>query len=81
MESDSRIRQGSDPMVRRFEEAEPPMVVLDFGPETDALSADVVDDTLIVVDEASGEQHEYSLPAEHRRTFMRNGVLTIEVEA
>ncbi len=81
MESESRIQHGSDPMVRTFEDAEPAMVVLDFGPGTDALSTDVVDGTLIVVDESSGEQHEYSLPAEHRRTFMQNGVLTIEVDA
>ncbi len=80
METDSRVRQGPEPIVRELETADRPVLVVDFGPDSSDLTTDIVDDTLIVVDESTDEQHEYSLPGEHRRTFMQNGVLTIEVE-
>ncbi|MFB6087872.1 MAG: hypothetical protein ABEJ85_05070 [Haloarculaceae archaeon] len=49
----------------------------DFGPDRSA-TVDVVDGTAIVL--ADGEQYDIDLPGEDARAFMKNGVLTIEVE-
>lgn len=76
----SRSREADSPPIRVFEETTPPTVVIDLGPASDHLAFDVVGDSVIIVDESTGEQFEYSLPGEHRRTFMQNGILTIEVE-
>lgn len=67
------------PLARTIEDAEPPTIVFDLGAGSD-IRTDVVDGTLIVVDESSGEQVEGTLPGAPRRTFMQNGVLTIELE-
>ena len=49
---------------------------IDFGRDVDA-TVDVVDDTAFVI--ASGDQYEFDL-ADDARAFMKNGVLTIEVD-
>jgi|AntRauTorcE11898_2_1112593.scaffolds.fasta_scaffold110624_2 hypothetical protein len=53
-------------------------VVADFGPVTDSATVDVVGDTAIVM--ADDEQTDIELPEPAERAFMRNGVLTIELE-
>lgn len=71
----------SAPRVRTVEDETTTMIVMDFGDYGENLQSDVVDETLIVVDDTSGEQFEFPLPGEHRRTFMQNGILTVEVDA
>lgn len=51
-------------------------VVADFGPARDA-SVDIVGDTVIVV--ADDEQYDLAVEGD-AQAFMRNGVLTIEVD-
>jgi len=66
--------------VRRLEYEDGPVVLAaDAGPAKDA-SVDVVDDTVIFV--VGDEQYEFELPAEgDAQAFIRNGVLTVEVNA
>jgi len=54
-------------------------VVADFGPDASDASVDVVEDTAIVI--TDGEQFDIELPESTERALMRNGVLTIELEA
>ena len=65
--------------VRRFDYDDGLVLAADVG--TDDASVDVVGDTVIVV--SAGEQHELSVPETadgEARAFIKNGVLTIEVE-
>ncbi|AXR82082.1 DUF7127 family protein [Natrarchaeobaculum sulfurireducens] len=66
-------------VARRYRYADESVLAVDFGP-TAAASVDVVDGTVIVV--VDGEQYDIDLPdgADDAHTFMKNGVLTIEVE-
>ncbi|MFP8953584.1 Hsp20/alpha crystallin family protein [Natrialbaceae archaeon A-arb3/5] len=66
-------------MTRRYEYEDGAILAVDFGPEMEA-SADVADGTVIVV--SNGEQYEFDLPegAADAHTFMKNGVLTVELE-
>ncbi len=64
--------------VRRVERGDTVEFVADFG-RADA-TVDVVDDTVIVV--AGGDQHDLTVPgASDAQVFMKNGVLTVEVNA
>ncbi len=74
--SQSDVR--TDPVVRRLHDEDRTIFVVDFGPARD-LHADIVGDTVMIVDDGSDEQIEFDLPAGEASTFMRNGVLTIEV--
>lgn len=80
MEHDFTSPAGGEPHVRTIEETDPATLVMDLGERADHITTDVVGDTLIVVNEETDNQFEYPLPGTHRRTFMQNGVLTIEVE-
>ncbi|MFC6963587.1 hypothetical protein ACFQJ8_18040 [Halocatena marina] len=53
------------------------MLVADIGLSTEA-SIDVVDDTAIVV--IGDEQYEFDVPAGDAQAFIKNGIVTIEVE-
>ncbi|RQH00276.1 DUF7127 family protein [Natrarchaeobius oligotrophus] len=79
MNIDQFTRNAGQP-VRRFEYDDRSLLAVDFGPETDA-SVDLVDDTVIVV--LADDQYEFDLPewADDAHTFMKNGVLTVELEA
>lgn len=74
----SSIQQLTDDVpVRRFERDDGTFVLAtDFGVATDA-TVDVVDETAIVV--VGSEQYDIDLPAGDAHTFMKNGVLTVEV--
>lgn len=74
---------GREVFVRRYEYDDDSVIAIDLGGEAGEASVDVVDGTAIVVIEtAEGErQEEFDLPSEEARAFIRNGVLTIEVEA
>jgi len=63
--------------VRQFEYDDSVVLAADFG-YTESSSVDVVDDTVIVI--VDGEQYDIELDAD-AQAFMKNGVLTIEVDA
>jgi hypothetical protein len=54
------------------------VIAADVGVEADA-SVDVVGETAIVV--AGDEQYEFEVPGDDAQAFMKNGVVTIEVNA
>jgi len=62
--------------VRRVETGEGVELVVDFGPGADG-SVDVVDGTVIVV--LRGEQYDIDVEGD-AQAFIRNGLLTIEVD-
>ena len=67
-------------VARRYEYGDETVLVVDFGADHGDASVDLVDDTVIVVvDEA---HHEFELPdgADDAHTFIKNGVLTVEME-
>ncbi|PCR89772.1 DUF7127 family protein [Natrinema ejinorense] len=67
-------------VARRYEYDDSTVMAVDFGTDAADASVDLVDDTVIVV--LADDQHEIDLPAntENAHTFMKNGVLTIELE-
>lgn len=68
-------------LVRRYEYEDDDVIVVDLGADRDA-TVDVVDGSAIVVVERDGsdpEQLEIDLPDGDAQAFIRNGVLTIEV--
>ncbi|MDQ2051592.1 Hsp20/alpha crystallin family protein [Natronolimnohabitans sp. A-GB9] len=79
-------------VARQYEYDDGSVLAVDFGAEHPEASVDVADDTVIVVVESTDrsddgspegdEQYELELPegADDAHTFMKNGVLTIEVE-
>lgn len=68
-------------VARRYEYDDCSVLAVDFGAATGETAVDVVDDTIIVV--VDGDQHDIELPdgADDAHTFMKNGVLTVELEA
>lgn len=68
-----------DPLVRQVDTDGINRYVIDFGAAADGVSADVVDETVIVV-MSDDEQYEFNVPSTEARTFMKNGVLTIEID-
>lgn len=54
------------------------VLAADIGAGSEA-TVDVVDGTVIVV--ADDDQYEFEAPAGDARAFIRNGVLTVEVDA
>ena len=69
---------GNDVPVSRYEYEDSVVLAADMG-VTDA-SAEVVGDTVIVV--AGDEQYDLEAPeGEDARAFIKNGVLTVEVDA
>ncbi|WP_226010022.1 DUF7127 family protein [Halomicrobium salinisoli] len=70
-------QQLGDAPLRKFEYDDGTVVFaadVGAGPEP---SVDVVDRTAIVV--AGDEQYEFEVPADDAEVFIRNGVLTVEV--
>jgi hypothetical protein len=68
-------------MARRYDYEDESVLAVDFGTASTDAAVDLVDGTVIVVD-ADDEQYEFDLPdgATDAHTFIRNGVLTIELE-
>ena len=77
------IADGRDVFARQYEYEDETVIAVDFGVAEGEASVDVIDDTAIVVVETTeGErQEEFDLPADDARAFIRNGVLTIEVNS
>jgi len=73
-----------DAPVRRFEYDDGETVlVADFGVQDDAVTVDVLDDTVILVFETGDEpvQHELDVPTgEIAKALINNGVVTVEVD-
>lgn len=71
-------QQFADPeaVLRRYEYDDGVVLVADVGTNTG--SVDVVDGTAIIV--AGQEQYEIDLPEGTPRAFMKNGVVTIEMD-
>lgn len=68
-------------VARRYQyDDESTVLAVDFGADEPEASVDVVDDTIIVV--VGDEQYEFDLPdgADDAHTFIKNGVLTVEME-
>ncbi|WP_123539190.1 DUF7127 family protein [Halosimplex salinum] len=63
--------------LRRYEYDDETVLAADLGPSRDA-SVDVLDDAVIVV--VDDEQYDLELAGD-AQAFIRNGVLTIEVDA
>jgi hypothetical protein len=63
--------------LRRYDYGDETVLAADLGPGRDA-SVDVLDDAVIVV--VDGEQYDLDLAGD-AQAFIRNGVLTIEVNA
>lgn len=69
---------GDETALRRYEYDDGVVLAADFGPERDA-SVDVLDDTVIVV--VGDQQYDVDVDdGDDPRAFIRNGVLSIEVE-
>lgn len=66
-----------DDSVRRYEYDDHIVLAADVGPGTDA-SVDVVDGTAILV--IGDNQYEFDVPEGSAQAFIKNGVVTIEVE-
>jgi hypothetical protein len=77
------LRDKLDAPVRRFEYDDGETVlVADFGIRDDAVTIDVLDDTVILVVETRDEpvQHELDVPTgEIEKALINNGVVTVEV--
>ena len=69
--------EAQDVDVRRFEYDDSVVLAADFG-YVDSSSVDVVGDTVIVV--VDDDQYDIELDGD-ARAFMKNGILTIEVDA
>ncbi|MGB9965197.1 hypothetical protein [Halobacterium sp. CBA1126] len=73
-----------DAPARRFDYDDETVLVADLGVDDDAVSVDVVDDTVIVVVETGDDeprQHEFDVPAGAvSKALINNGVVTVEVE-
>ncbi|WP_254764586.1 DUF7127 family protein [Natrinema marinum] len=67
-------------LARRYEYDDGAVLAVDFGTAEADASVDLVDDTVIVV--VKDEQYEIDLPdaTGDAHTFMKNGVLTVELE-
>ncbi len=67
-------------VARRYEYDDATVMAVDFGTDVGDVSVDVVDDTVIIV--LADDQYEIDLPASagDAHTFIKNGVLTVELE-
>ncbi|WP_306059513.1 DUF7127 family protein [Natronococcus wangiae] len=67
-------------IARRYDYEDESVLVVDFGSVDDGAAVDLVDGTVIVV--VDDDQYEFDLPegAADAHTFIRNGVLTVELE-
>ncbi|SDJ61543.1 DUF7127 family protein [Natronorubrum texcoconense] len=67
-------------LARQYQYDDSSVLAVDFGAHGIEATVDLVDDTVIVV--ADDQQYEFDLPdgADDAHTFMKNGVLTVELE-
>lgn len=65
-----------DAPLRRYDYDDEVVLAADLGTVGEA-TVEVVDGTAIVV--VDDEQHDFEVPADDARAFIRNGVLTVEM--
>ena len=67
-------------VARQYDYDDGTVLAVDFGTDASDASVDLVDGTVIVV--YDDEQYEFELPdgASDAHTFIKNGVLTVELE-
>jgi len=77
----SQLADGDERVVREYRYGDGVVIAADLGPVAEA-DVDVLADTAIVVTgtDEDAEQIEIDLPGEDAEVFMKNGVLTIELE-
>lgn len=68
-----------DVFVRRYEYDTSIVYAVDLGRGT-AASVDVIDNTAMIIPENSQEQYEIDVPAGTVEAFIKNGIVTIEIE-
>ncbi|ELY97325.1 hypothetical protein C482_13420 [Natrialba chahannaoensis JCM 10990] len=75
-----QFTNNEEQVARRYQYDDKLVFVVDFGADIADSAVDVVDGTVLVV--LDGTQYEIELPdgADDAHTFIKNGVLTIEVE-
>ncbi|MDZ7730177.1 MAG: Hsp20/alpha crystallin family protein [Natrialbaceae archaeon] len=73
------LTHDSDQTASRFEYDDETVLAVDFGSAVDG-SIDIVDETVIVVLEDDQYELELPAPSAGAEAFMKNGVLTIELE-
>ncbi len=75
-----QLARDDERLVRQYQYDDGSALAVDFGSAGPETAVDVVDDTVIVVFE--DDQVELDLPAETKdaQAFMKNGVLTIQME-
>lgn len=68
-------------LYRQYDYDEQTVFVADLGADVDDASVEIVDGTAIVVLESpdGAQQYEFEVPAGDAHTFIKNGVLSIEV--
>lgn len=67
-------------VARRYQYDDAVVFAVDFGATAPESSVDLVDETVIVV--VGEDQYDFELPeaADDAHTFIKNGVLTVELE-
>ncbi|ELY95060.1 hypothetical protein C483_01811 [Natrialba hulunbeirensis JCM 10989] len=75
-----QFSNNEEQVARRYQYDDKLVLVVDFGADIADSAVDVVDGTVLAV--LDGTQYEIELPdgADDAHTFIKNGVLTIEVE-
>ncbi|WP_135820642.1 Hsp20/alpha crystallin family protein [Halostella litorea] len=78
----SQLADGDERVVREYRYDDGVVIAADLGPAASDADVDVLADTAIVVtgSDETAEQIEIDLPGEDAQVFMKNGVLTIELE-
>lgn len=74
----NQLSRRDDTLVREYEDGDEPRIVADLGTGVE-VSVEVVDDTAIIVFD-DGEQMDLDLPESGAQAFIKNGILTIELE-
>lgn len=82
MHSESTV-DGRERFVRHYTYDDSTVTVVDLGPGFTDASVDVVDGTAIVLADGPGEDRhiEFDIDDEAAQVFIKNGVLSIEVNA
>ncbi|MFC4438345.1 MULTISPECIES: DUF7127 family protein [Natrialbaceae] len=75
-----QFTQSDGQIARRYDYEDESVLAVDFGSADADATSDLADGTVIVV--IDDEQYEFDLPegAADAHTFIRNGILTVELE-
>jgi len=78
----NQLVDGDERVVREYRYDDGVVLAADLGPSTAETDVNVLSDTAVVVTGSGedAERVEIDLPEEDAQVFMKNGVLTIELE-